>query len=209
MFTHHLAFLAPISRRLGLLAVMLLLALPASAEEPDAAARSLGDPDAPVVVYDYSSMTCGACGRFHSVELAAIKAQLIDTGRLRLVFRDAAFNPVAVRAHQLARCMPAERVFPFLDMVFAAQGDWLRDDDPVQAVGNLAKIAGLSQDEVDACFANRAVEDAVLAETLGGQREFGVESTPTFVFNDGAEILVGVQTVDAFTRVVDRLDPKN
>ena len=47
--------------------------------------RVLGDPDAPVTVIEYASYTCGHCGNFHADQFKKLKAEYIDTGKVRFI----------------------------------------------------------------------------------------------------------------------------
>ncbi|PIZ82716.1 hypothetical protein COX97_03340 [Candidatus Pacearchaeota archaeon CG_4_10_14_0_2_um_filter_05_32_18] len=68
----------------------------------------LGDPDAPVTVVEFSDFQCPFCGRFYSDALASIKTQYIDTGKVKLVFKDfplTSIHPMAQPAAEAARCV--------------------------------------------------------------------------------------------------------
>ena len=65
--------------------------------------RALGKPDAKVVVHEYFSLTCTHCAHFSQTTMADVKAKLIDTGKIRYVFRDFPLDQVALTAAQVAR----------------------------------------------------------------------------------------------------------
>ncbi len=167
--------------------------------------RVLGDPNAPVTILDYSSMTCPHCATFHTETLPKIKEAYIDTGKAKLVFRDFPFDQAALRASMLARCAPAERYFPLLDVLFKSQAQWSRAADPAKALSQYGKLAGMSQAAIDACFADQALADGILKGRLAGQSEHKVESTPTFILNDGAERISGAQPFEVFAKAIDKL----
>lgn len=177
--------------------------LPATSEL--LADRVLGDPNAPVTILDYSSMTCPHCASFHTTTLPKLKEAYIDTGKVKLVFRDFPFDQAALRASMLARCAPADRYFALLDVMFKAQGQWATAKDPVQALSQYAKLSGMSQASIDACLANEELANGILQSRMDGERDHKVASTPTFVLNDGAEVIRGAESFENFSKVLDKL----
>jgi len=169
------------------------------------AERVLGDPKAPVTILDYSSMTCPHCAVFHTEVLPKIKEAYIDTGKVKLVFRDFPFDKAALGASMLAHCAPAERFFPLTDVLFKSQAQWARAADPNKALAQYGKLAGMSQDTIDACFANTALADGILNSRMVGQNQHKIEATPTFILNDGAERVEGAQSFEVFAKAIDKL----
>ncbi len=80
--------------------------------------RVLGKADAPVTIFEYASLTCPHCADFDEHTLPKLKADWIDTGKARLIFRDFPLDQAAVRAAQLARCAPPEQFYAFVDALF-------------------------------------------------------------------------------------------
>src|SRR5258708_4777286 len=64
----------------------------------------LGKPDAPVTVVEYASMTCPHCAAFALENLPKLKSEYIDTGKVRLVFREYPLDRLALYGAMLARC---------------------------------------------------------------------------------------------------------
>lgn len=167
--------------------------------------RVLGDPNAPVTILDYSSMTCPHCATFHTEILPKIKEAYIDTGKAKLVFRDFPLDQTALRAAMLARCATPERYYPLLDVLFKSQAQWSRASDPAKALSQYGKLAGMSQATIDACLASQPLADGILQIRLTGSDKHKVESTPTFVLNDGAATISGAQPFETFAAAIDKL----
>lgn len=194
----------PARARLALLlapAVMALGIRPGHAAEVKE--HVLGDPAAPVTIIEYASLTCPHCAAFHLDELPAIKAKYIDTGKVKLVYRDFPLDQLALQAAIVAHCAGDERYFRFLNAMFASQATWARAGDPVAALKQLAKLGGLSEAEADACLADRAMQDGVLQSRLDGEQQFDVSSTPTLIV-DG-KIYKGGRGIDEIAKVLDPL----
>ncbi len=169
--------------------------------------RILGRADAPVTIYEFASMTCPHCATFHNDILPQIKAAFIDTGKVKLVMREFPLDRAALAGAMVARCLPAERYYPFLDVLFKTQRQWATAQDPARGLQQNARLAGLSEADFQACIANGQLADWILQRRLDATNQFRVESTPTFVFNDGKERIVGAMPFEDFKKVIDRLLP--
>ncbi len=145
--------------------------------------KALGKEDAPVTIIEYASMTCGHCKNFHEKTLPEIKKNYIETGKVRLIFREFPFDPRATAAFMLARCAPDEQYFPMIDVLFQQQSAWTRAEDPVAEFGNIARLAGFTQEQVTGCLQNQEVLDSVMAVQKRAADDYGVNSTPTFFIN--------------------------
>jgi protein-disulfide isomerase len=169
--------------------------------------RVLGDPAAPVTIFDYSSLTCPHCAAFHTQTLAELKKRYIDTGKVKLVYRDFPFDPAALQAAMIARCSPPERYYGFLDVLFRSQETWSRSADPAKALGQTARLAGVGEDEFAACLANEELSNGILQMRLDAQNKYDIRSTPSFVIvaGDEQEIIAGNQPIDVFADVLDGL----
>jgi protein-disulfide isomerase len=168
--------------------------------------RVLGKADAPVTIIDYSSMTCPHCATFHTEVLPKLKEKYIDTGKVKLVFRDFPLDQVALRASMMARCAPPDRYFPLLDVLFKNQGKWMQAADPQKALTQYGKLAGMQQATIESCLADQSLADGLLNIRLQAQEEHKVRSTPTFVLNDDTRI-EGAQSVEVFSEAIDKLLP--
>jgi protein-disulfide isomerase len=150
------------------------------------AEMSMGDPDAPVTLVEYAMFTCPHCAAFAKDVFPKIKANYIDTGKVRLVFREVYFNKPALWAAMIARCAPSDRYFGIADALFATQASWAAEQDPQAMLGKLYGIgrqAGLTDAEMNACMQDRAMAEALVAEYQKNQAADGVEATPTFLIN--------------------------
>lgn len=141
--------------------------------------RVLGNRDAPVMILEYASFTCPHCAAFNAEVMPKVKADWIDTGKAKLVFRDFPLDKYALRGAVLARCAPPERFFGFVDVLFRQQNSWATDKNPDAALARIGKLGGLTQEQVDACFADKELENKVLAQRLTGDQVLKVDATPT------------------------------
>jgi len=107
----------------GLLAVAPWLSRPAAAQG-GFEVKVLGDPDAPVEIREYSSLTCPHCATWHTDTLPQLRADYIDTGKAKLVYRDFPLDLRAWLASAVAHCAGPESFFAFLDVLYEEQERW-------------------------------------------------------------------------------------
>lgn len=150
----------------------------------------LGQANAPVTLIEYASTTCPHCAAFHEEAWDQLKANYIDTGKIRFVFREypTAPAPVAVAGFQLARCGGASA-----EQYFARVGELFRQQRAMFASGSMEGVrqklieigsaTGLSQDQVMQCISDEAGAERVRNTVETANREFNVTGTPTFIIN--------------------------
>ena len=148
-----------------------------------------GDPNAPVTLIEYASWTCPACLDFHSRIMPTVKTDYIDTGKVRLVFRDFPTAPVdvTVAGFALARCTGDDQYYDTLDELFSRQSAVLtlaRQGGPVvEALKQIGSNHGIEGDDAfQACLDDQNNRDAIKA-SIAAARAKKVDATPTFFLN--------------------------
>jgi protein-disulfide isomerase len=165
--------------------------------------HALGDANAPVTIIEYASLTCPHCAEFHQDVLPGLKERYIAPGKVRLVYRDFPLDERALDAAVLAHCAGPERYFGFLDVLFETQSNWAGAENHIAALKQLGKLGGLSEQQMDACFADQALEDRILQTRIDAQNQHDIRSTPSFVI-DG-ETYAGSREVEEFGELIDPL----
>ena len=147
----------------------------------------LGNPDAKVTIKEYASYTCPHCARFHADVFKQLKADYIDTGKVKFVFREVYFDRYGLWASVIARCGGEMRYFGINSILFEKQREWAASEDPAVVVENLKTIgrsAGLSNEALDTCLKDEKFVEAMVAKFQTTMAEDGVEATPTLFLND-------------------------
>jgi protein-disulfide isomerase len=174
----------------------------AEAATPALPDRTLGKANAPVTIIEYASLTCPHCAHFHTETLPQIKAEYIDKGLVKLIFRPFPFDAVALRGSLMAYCLPENQFHGFLTAVFAAQEEWAKAADPGAELRKIARLAGLSDEKLAACEKSpSALSEAILRARVQGEKDMGVESTPTFFIN--GETIKGARPFATFKNVIE------
>ena len=184
-------------------------AAPAKASDDSVGAdeRILGNPEAPVTIIEYASLTCPHCASFHKEVLPTIKKNWIDTGKARLVYRDFPLDGLALRAAMLASCIEGDGYFSFLEVLFSSQQKWARAADPAGELAKIARLAGIDRATFDRCFADQAEMDRILQQRVHAAETHEVQSTPSFIVN-GRKIEGGLG-VAQFEEVLKRAESKS
>lgn len=164
--------------------------------------KILGDADAPVTIVEYASMTCGHCANFHNQTFPAIKEKYIDTGKVRFVFREFPFDPRAEAGFMLARCAD-DKYFAMVDVLFKQQNNWAFVDNAREALLQISRLAGFSQESFEACLTDQKLLEDVRAVRTRGSNDFGIDATPTFFINGNK--YSGAMKVDEMSAVIDSL----
>jgi protein-disulfide isomerase len=160
---------------------------------------SIGKADAPVTIVEYASMTCPHCAEFHNKVLPVLKQKYIDTGKVRLVFREFPFDERGALAAMVARCAGTERALPLISVLFSKQEDWAAaKTDFLPKLFGYAQQAGFTKQSFDQCRQNEKLLKDLVAQRDRGV-EFGVKATPTFFVN--GKRLAGV-TIEDFEKAI-------
>jgi protein-disulfide isomerase len=164
--------------------------------------KVLGNADAPVTIVEYASMTCPHCATFHANTLPVIKEKYIDTGKARLIFREFPFDPRAEAGFMLARCAD-DNYFAMVDVLFKQQKSWAPVENARDALLQISRLAGFSQESFEACLTDQKLLDDIRAVRKRGADDFRVEATPTFFINGNK--YSGALSVDEMSAIIDSM----
>ncbi len=160
---------------------------------------ALGRADAPVTIVEYASATCPHCATFHEEVWPQLKKEFVDTGKVRFIFREFPLDQLALAAFMLTRCAGREKYFPMLDLVMKNQRTWVKN--PREELLRIAKLAGMTEQQFDACLKNEKLAMDIVALSKDANRLFGVDSTPTFFVN--GRRVVGGHSVEEFRKIIN------
>ena len=143
---------------------------------------SIGDPDAPVTIIEYASFTCSHCASFHNNVLPIVKRDYIETGKVRLLFRNFVRDQYDLTASMISRCNPPEKAFAVTSLFYSRQHTWLNED-YFNNLASLARRAGMSRASVDTCITNAELQNNLIEMNTYGSEVDNVTGTPTFFIN--------------------------
>ncbi|HEX6860612.1 MAG TPA: DsbA family protein [Caulobacteraceae bacterium] len=164
---------------------------------------TLGNPDAKVTVTEVASASCAHCARWNEEVWPAFKAKYVDTGKVHYVMKEFLTPPVdlAAAAFLTARCAGKDKYFNVVDAVFRAQGTIYQTGDARGELLRIAKSAGLSEDEFNACVRDEDALKALNARVEKTAKELDVTGTPTFFVN-GKKVADGETPLEALDKAI-------
>ena len=168
------------------------------------AAITYGNPEAPVVIVEYTDYQCPFCARHSAQTMPSILNSMVADGLVYYVIKDFPLDqlhPDARAASVAARCAGEQGFYPEMhDTLFLNQNQWGNLGDGIG--GYFASIAsgiGMDSSAFEACFESGRYDEVIQAnldEGLG----FGVNGTPAF-FIDGYPVS-GAQPIELFEYAV-------
>lgn len=164
--------------------------------------KVIGDPKAPVTIIEYASLGCPHCRAFHQETLPKIKEKYIDTGKVKLIFRDFPLGQRALAASMIARCSGPVRYFAMIEILFRDQADWSQSQDAIGALQISAKKGGMSSQQVDECIRSEPLLQGIRTLAEDAQKNHGIQSTPSFLVQ--GEKVEGALPFYAFDQIIKR-----
>ena len=158
----------------------------AEAESSGIVEMVMGAEDAPITLIEYASFTCPHCASFQENVFGELKANYIDTGKVKFIFRDVYFDRFGLWASMVARCDGPERFFGIADLLLSKQDEWSRAGDPVaiaDALRKIGRLAGIEDAQLQACLRDEDKAKALIKwyQTNAGADD--ISSTPTLIVN--------------------------
>tara|TARA_Y100000768_G_C23962053_1_gene675921 strand:- start:3 stop:617 length:615 start_codon:yes stop_codon:yes gene_type:complete len=165
----------------------------------------IGNPEAPITIIEYASMSCSHCANFHNNTLGDLKTEYIDTGKVKFVFRDFPFNYPALAGSMMMRCIQKDVRYDYMNALYKLQKNWVFRDN-VKTKAELYKImqsGGMKQEDFDMCLGDVNLENDLLEGVMQAQREFNIKSTPSFVIN--GILYSGNKDIKEFRQIIDKI----
>lgn len=178
------------------------MALAQEQEGPLVRDMVLGSPDAKVTVVEYASFTCPHCATFHENTFKKLRDNYIDTGKVRFVFREAYFDRFGLWASMVARCGGEQRFFGMTDLILSKQREWTQGGpaEIAQALRQLGLSAGLTGEQLDACFKDEDKAKALYTWYEGNFQADGITGTPAFMIDGEQHPNMGYED---FAKILD------
>lgn len=156
-----------------------------------------GNANAPVTIIEFSEFQCPFCGRFARDTLPSIQKDYIDTGKVKIVYRDFIVHSTSRSAQIASECADEQgKYWEYHDLLFENQ-------DKVVDVENLKQFAsdiGLNTATFNSCLDSEKYGSEVDSDTSYG-RSVGVTGTPSFFIN--GKKVVGAQPYSVFKAEIE------
>lgn len=176
-----------------------------TAKTPEGGFR-MGNPDAPVKLVEYASITCPHCRDFTKAAGEPLRNEFVKTGKVSWEYRNFVMNPLDVAATLVARCQGPEPFFAMVDQLYASQTQWIGkfnsvDEAKLRQLGTLPqgeqfqqlvtltgldeffKTHGVPADKINGCLTDKKALDELLKIRDYGVNTDKVDGTPSFFIN--------------------------
>ena len=142
---------------------------------------TLGKADAPLTMIEYASMTCPHCARFENDVFPILKANYIDKGYVRYVFREFPLDRVALTASVVGRCLARDAYIPYVELMYSEIQTWATAQDQRAAIKEMARRAGMTGDEFEKCLASEDDAKRVMEIQKKAIKDYCIGGTPAFL----------------------------
>ena len=165
----------------------------------------IGNENAPITIIEYASMSCSHCADFHTKTLPDLKTEFIDTGKVRMVFRDYPFNYPALLGSMMMRCIPSDVRYDYMNALYQLQPNWVNRDPKItkKELYKIMQSGGMTKDEFDTCYGDLDNENLILEGVMAAQKDFNIKSTPSFVIN--GNLVEGNKNIKEFRQIIDKI----
>jgi protein-disulfide isomerase len=179
----------------------------------EGARYSFGDPNAPVTIVEFADYQCPACGVFANQVQPQLEEKLVQTGKVRYVFRDfpLSIHPNAPAAAIAAACVNVQapnRFREFYNLLFQLQPEWsaLEPKMAVQKIIGYGKLLALDTGKLEICIGSNETQTGIQADMTVGTK-VQLSGTPSFVFisKKGSFMMAGAMPIEGFEAVLAEL----
>jgi protein-disulfide isomerase len=169
--------------------------------------RTMGNPKARVTLIEYGAPTCNICAYFAANEFPQLKREYIDTGKVFYVFRTFPLRPMDGDVEKMARCLPEDKYFAFIDLLWRNQPKWDAAEYPgiADSHGEMikqARVFGMTAEQAEQCIANKAEDERINKVSAEAEQKYQLTGTPTFVV-DGIPQSSGAVPYADLAKVLD------
>lgn len=143
--------------------------------------HALGNADAPITIYEYSSFGCFHCADFHLQTLPQLERDFIKNGKVRLVFASFPLDKKSMQAAMIAECIPEANYHEFLNTIFKNQREWGLSFNSDKVLINYASHNGISKEKAAACMKDDKIAEEIVATRQEAIDKLKIQGTPAFL----------------------------
>lgn len=174
--------------------------------QTDAGGYVMGNPDAPIKLVEYMSITCSHCATFGEEAFNSIRDDYVESGRVSFEIRNFVRDPLDLTAAILSRCGGEGPFFALTKQALSNQGPMFEKaqsmgegtyNSVLQSEPNVRFVRlaeqldlisyfqqrGVSADQAKACLSDTATAEKLMADTQTAVKDFDIQGTPTFLIN--------------------------
>jgi protein-disulfide isomerase len=169
----------------------------------------IGDKNAPVLMIEYASLSCPHCASFVRESFDKLKAEYIDSGKVKFVYRDFPLNQQALNAAMFAFCnakdgkeISSEKYYATVKALFKSQDSWAFEAKFIEKLAAIAQLEGMSAEKFQSCVNSKSLQDQILNHRMLVTKNLFLKSTPSFFVN--GEISEGYIDYLTLKKLIDK-----
>lgn len=143
---------------------------------------TIGSMKAPLLMIEYSSLSCPHCAEFHLEVFPKIKQHYIDTGKLLYIIRDLPLNKPAFDATRLMNCV-TNNTYEIRHELFHNQAKWAFHNTFSTDLYNFFVPKYITKEAFDKCLADKKQIDELSSQAMNAMKILHVNVTPSFFLN--------------------------
>ena len=171
----------------------------------------LGSEDAALTLIIWASVTCPHCANWFTKEWPTVKLELVETGKLRVVFREFPTAPsnLSMAGFQLAECAPTEDYFSIIEYQMENQADIFKaaqEGRGAEAYGKVAELAGMTTNEaMTSCLRNPDIASHII-DNVSRADLAEIKGVPAFLIN--GQTYTGNSDAKSLISLIDEMEEK-
>lgn len=175
--------------------------------------RILGDKNAPISIYIFSSATCSHCRDYHKFTLPKLERDFVSKGLVNVVYVHLPMDVTSMRVAKLSYCIAPENFYKFIDELYSKK-DWLFARDG-EVLNKYAKKYGLTEEGIKSCSENKKLTSDILLTRDNAINNIGITGTPSFIIKNNKDAyLIAPHKYSKFKEFLenmlgDKADDKN
>lgn len=166
----------------------------------------MGNPEAPIKLIEFASMTCPHCAHFTEEGGEELRNQFVASGRVSWEFRNFVMNPLDLTLAMAIRCGAPESFFALTEQALANQETfietWTQAGEqramqavnlpPEQRYNAIAELVGIDDffaargiaaDQTKSCLAKGEAGEVLVKATQEQGEQHNITGTPSFLIN--------------------------
>lgn len=160
-----------------------------------------GKADAPVTMVEYASLSCPHCAAFYKEVFPELKKRYIDTGKVKLVYRNYPLNQPALEAAQMVLCADKDAQPTYIKVLFTTQDKWAYDANFHESLAGIAVLGGMDRKKYDECMADKKKQSSILLTYQEARDNYKITSTPTIFI--GSDLLKGSHNLESVSKMIE------
>ena len=167
--------------------------------------NAVGDKNAPLTLFEFSSLGCSHCADFHLNILPELKKDFVDTGKLKIVFVNFPLDAKSMKGAMISECLTADKKEKFINTAFLKQREWMLSFKTEDMLVKYAIDEDFTKEQADSCLADDSLAKNILADRQEAIDKLKMQGTPAFLFSSNGlnEIIYGVPAYEELKEYIE------